>query len=409
MFIAPVNVARSRAPHRAVQCVVAVLALLFAIQPGLTHAAQPQSGPQAVYFSQTGHGLDNRYGFLDYWCANGQINRFGAPITEALEEDGRPVQYFERARFEYHLEAQGTPFEVQLGLLGREAAAGQQFPVGTQMAGRTFPETGYTVFGKFLDYWNNWGSMAAFGYPISESFVTTLPDGSNVAVQYFERVRLEYHPENVPEFYRERRQANNTRNLMLNEITIGKLGSEMAQQHGYDTAPVARQAGVPEWSPALWPQRIDVNLTTQQLVAYEGNLPVLHAPVSTGRDGFETAQGSFHVYAKLLYDDMTGTLQGEEYDVRKVPYVMYFHEGYALHGTYWHDLFGTGVRASHGCVNLPMDKAQWLWEWEQPAWSQAKASRISPSLKPKNDAEAALQPLEGLATFQQGATVVVHE
>ena len=152
-----------------------------------------------------------------------------------------------------------------------------------------------------------------------------------------------------------------------------------------------------------------MNLTTQQLIAYEGNLPVLRAPVSTGRDGFETAQGTFRVYAKLLYDDMTGRLQGEEYDVRKVPYVMYFYQGYALHGTYWHDLFGTGTRASHGCVNLPMDKAQWLWEWAQPTWSQAQASRVSKPLEPKNAAEAELQPLEGLAVFRQGATVVVHE
>lgn len=405
MFIAPTKVAHGRA----VGCVVALLALLFAAQPGFARAAQQPNEPQAVYFSQTGHFLDNRYGFLDYWRAHGQMTRFGAPITEALEEDGRPVQYFERARFEYHMEARGTPFEVQLGLLGREASAGQEFPVGPVAPGRLFPETGYTVFGKFLDYWSNWGGTATFGYPISESFVTTLPDGSSRAVQYFERVRLEYHPENVPAFFRERRQANNTKNLMLDEITIGDLGREVAQQRGYDTTAVAQQAGVPEWSPALWPQRIDVNLTTQQLVAYEGNLPVLRAPVSTGRNGFETVQGTFRVYAKLLYDDMTGNLQGEEYDVRKVPYVMYFNQGYALHGTYWHDLFGSGVRASHGCVNLPMDKAQWLWEWAQPPWTQAQASRISPSLKPKDAAEAELQPLEGLAVFRQGATVVVHE
>ncbi len=409
MFIAPINVAHRRAMHRAIQCVVAVLALIFAAQPGFARAAQQHNEPQAVYFSQTGHVLDNRYGFLDYWRANGQMNRFGAPITEALEEDGRPVQYFARARFEYHIDAQGTPFEVQLGLLGREATAGQQFQVGPVSPGRLFPETGYTVFGKFLDYWNNWGGTAAFGYPVSESFVTTLPDGSSRAVQYFERARLEYHPENVPEFYRERRQANNAKNFMLNEITIGDLGREVAQQRGYDTTAVARRADVPEWSPGLWPQRIDVNLTTQQLVAYEGNLPVLRAAVSTGRDGFETAQGTFHVYAKLLYDDMTGTLQGEEYDVRKVPYVMYFHEGYALHGTYWHDLFGTGVRASHGCVNLPMDKAQWLWEWAQPTWTEQRASHVSKSLEPKNAAEAELQPQEGLAVFGQGATVVVHK
>ncbi len=49
--------------------------------------------------------------------------------------------------------------------------------------------------------------------------------------------------------------------------------------------------------------------------------------------------GQFTVYAKLLYDDMTGLVQGEQYDVRIVPYVLYFHRGYAIHGTYWHGQF----------------------------------------------------------------------
>lgn len=397
--------------RRAACGLLLVLALLCAVQPGFASAAQQQDGPQAVYFSQSGHTLDNRYGFLDFWRANGQLYRLGTPITEALEEDGRPVQYFERARLEYHAEVSGTPFAVQLGLLGRELTASEQFPVGPLAAGQLFPPTGYTVFGKFLDEWNTWGGKDAFGYPISESYVTTLPDGSRRAVQWFERARLEYHPENVPAFYRERRQANGTRMLMLDEITFGAIGREAAQQRGHSTAAVARRGGVPEWSPALWPQRIDVNLTTQQLTAYEGNLRVLGAPISTGSDDFETVQGTFRVYGKLLYDDMTGTLQGEEYDVRKVPYVMYFHQGYALHGTYWHERFGTGDRVSHGCVNLPLAQAEWLWNWAAPTWNAQQAERVASAkpLQPKDAAEAALQPLEGLAVFRQGATVVVHK
>src|SRR5687767_12560326 len=76
-----------------------------------------------VYFSQTGHHLSNRAGFLDYWRANGGLLLFGYPLTEEIAENGRVVQYFERARFEYHPEAGGTPQLVQLGLVGREALA----------------------------------------------------------------------------------------------------------------------------------------------------------------------------------------------------------------------------------------------------------------------------------------------
>jgi hypothetical protein len=381
---------------------VAVVIALAGLLPYATAARQ--TGPQAVYFSATGHTLDNRHGFLDYWRANGQTARFGLPITATIEEAGRPVQYFERARMEYHADAG----RVMLGLLGRELTAGQAFPVGPVAPGRVFPETGYTVFGKFRQYWQQWGGLASFGYPISESFVTTLADGSTRAVQWFERGRLEYVPEAVHPFYRERREANNTHMLALGEMRVGDVGRAVAQQRGYDLAAMAWPDGVPEWSAALWPQRIEIDLSEQRLLAYEGELLVLSGGVSTGADGFETVRGSYNVYGKLLYDDMSGNLQGEEYDVRKVPYVLYFHRGYAIHGTYWHDQFGTGVRRSHGCVNLPLDRAEWLWRWAAPTWDRAKASRYQEQEQPQSRAEADLQPLEGLAVFGTGPQVIVR-
>jgi lipoprotein-anchoring transpeptidase ErfK/SrfK len=59
---------------------------------------------------------------------------------------------------------------------------------------------------------------------------------------------------------------------------------------------------------------------------------------------------------------MEGVLGGEYYNVPDVPDVMYFTDfGHALHGTYWHNNFGTPM--SHGCVNLPMDVAAWMYQW----------------------------------------------
>ena len=49
--------------------------------------------------------------------------------------------------------------------------------------------------------------------------------------------------------------------------------------------------------------------------------------------------------------------------VPNVPNVMYINGGVALHGTYWHNRFGTGARLSHGCVNLPLRAAGWLYDW----------------------------------------------
>lgn len=315
---------------------------------------------QMVYFPHTGHHLSNRLGFLDFWRANGQGLIFGAPLTEEIDEDGRIVQYFERARFEYHPELAGTPHQVQLGLIGREILGDRQ-PVAEPMPQhgvRFFPETGRSLWGEFLGYWERRGELPIFGYPISEE---TLEDGR--IVQYFERARLEYHPENMESFYRRMERANAIDLDTLYEVRLSDLGSRLAQARGVDTTPVARLDGAPDWAPALWERRIDVNLSTQRLAAYEGDLQVFSAPVTTGKNGFRTPTGTYAIYNKLELRHMRGAAKGERWDVPNVPWVQYIVGGVALHGTYWHTRFGSGARISHGCINLSMDDAQWLYEW----------------------------------------------
>ena len=87
---------------------------------------QPVPDPgDGSWFPETGHTL--RDGFRAYWTANGGLAVFGFPISEPFEErnadDGLvyTVQYFERNRFEYHPELAGTPYEILLGQLGRQA------------------------------------------------------------------------------------------------------------------------------------------------------------------------------------------------------------------------------------------------------------------------------------------------
>lgn len=82
------------------------------------------AGPTRRYFAESGHTLSG--GFLAYWESHGGLAIFGLPLTEEFREinpaDGKEytVQYFERARFEHHPEKAGSPFEVELGLLGRQ-------------------------------------------------------------------------------------------------------------------------------------------------------------------------------------------------------------------------------------------------------------------------------------------------
>jgi LysM repeat protein len=108
---------------------------------------------------------------------------------------------------------------------------------------------------------------------------------------------------------------------------------------------------------------IDVNLSTQTLLAYEGAQVVYTARVSTGVSWYPTPAGTFYIQRKYRYDDMTGgsRARGDYYYLPDVPYCMYYYAGYALHGTYWHNNFGTPM--SHGCTNLSTADAGWIFNW----------------------------------------------
>jgi lipoprotein-anchoring transpeptidase ErfK/SrfK len=105
---------------------------------------------------------------------------------------------------------------------------------------------------------------------------------------------------------------------------------------------------------------IEVDLTNQALYAYEGETRVFTATVSTGKGNTPTAQGKFRIQRK--YESQL--MSGPGYYLPNVPYIMYFHYNFALHGAYWHDKWGTPT--SHGCVNLKREDAKWLYDWTDP-------------------------------------------
>jgi hypothetical protein len=325
-------------------------------------AIAPYTLPEVntIYFAETQHHLSNRSGFLDFWRSNGQRYIFGFPITEEFVEHGRVVQYFEKVRFEHHPEMAGTQWEVQVGLLGRDVqqtGAGWDAIPDPQSGVLYFPETQHTLQGEFLNYWQRRGGVQIFGYPISEQMV----EGTRT-VQYFERAKLEYHPEDMAPFYRAFEYYGRNLNT-LHEVVVSDLGKVVAEQRQVNTKPIKQLQGAPTWTPALWARHIDVDLSTQWLTAYEDNLIVYRAPVTTGRPGFYTPVGNFAVYDKLPMQTMRGSMGGETWNVPNIPWVMYVNGSVAMHGTYWHDLFGSGALMSHGCINLAMDDAQWIYEW----------------------------------------------
>jgi hypothetical protein len=128
---------------------------------------------------------------------------------------------------------------------------------------------------------------------------------------------------------------------------------------------------------------IDVSVDNQMLVLWEGNRPVYATMVSTGRDGardprttLSTPLGNFRILQKHITTSMDSKAADSEFELRDVPWVMYFKGGYALHGAYWHDDFGR--MRSHGCVNLAPIDARYVFEWSSPAvpehWHGAYAS-----------------------------------
>jgi lipoprotein-anchoring transpeptidase ErfK/SrfK len=102
---------------------------------------------------------------------------------------------------------------------------------------------------------------------------------------------------------------------------------------------------------------IEVDLSDQMVYAYDGDTLVNSFLASTGTWMHPTVTGSFQIYVKYRYTDMSGP----GYYLPDVPYTMYFYKGFGLHGTYWHNNFGTPM--SHGCVNLQTDNAGWLFDW----------------------------------------------
>ncbi|MEA2597281.1 MAG: hypothetical protein QOF01_3750 [Thermomicrobiales bacterium] len=369
---------------------IGVIALLLA--PALVAAQESGDGsiqptgqaanwapPSTVYIPETGQTIDGV--FLDYWRANEGLTNYGYPITPELKEKGHIVQYYQYARFEYwpedpdgnvvHLGAIGQELRPHVVLRTAPVVATDKAKTDTsnelaKMARAWLPldkktasqkntdtwryvvETKHSIQFGFKTLWESTGEADFLGNPLTEEYIL-----SGVTYQVFERGALGWKQGKDPWFV--------------------PLGEQLVKRYKLDTAPQA-QGDIPTYDEALFippdpkPRSgngehwIEVNLSAQYMIAWEGDVAVNETYVSTGRPGFDTPVGTFYINTKLESDDMEGVLGGEYYNVPAVPWVMYFTDvGHAIHGTYWHANFGAVM--SHGCVNLPMDFAEWLYFW----------------------------------------------
>ncbi|MHB8647030.1 MAG: glycosyl hydrolase family 18 protein [Thermomicrobiales bacterium] len=190
-------------------------------QPAARAAPVGADNASRRYFTETGHNLQN--GFKQFWDANGGIAQFGYPLTEEFTErnpaDDRmyTVQYFERARFEWHADTSS----VALGRIGQEAFNANNKPGGIGLDPppnltpdkRYFPETRHVLAGSFKQYWEMYNGKTFLGLPLGEE---TTEQGKTV--QYFEYGRLEYNPAGTT--VRER-------------VQIGLVGTDLLRTRGW--------------------------------------------------------------------------------------------------------------------------------------------------------------------------------
>ncbi len=178
-----------------VQAIPALLGEPLPVRPiaaaGATGAAAAAEAlPGCELFTETGHNLCEPFGA--FWHARGGLAAFGYPISEMHEQDGMLVQYFERARFEWHADLAGTEWEILLGLLGAEvlAADEQQAAPAQPAADCTFVEnTLHNVCGDLETFWESHGGIPILGYPLTEAAEACGQDGC-ATTQVFERARV---------------------------------------------------------------------------------------------------------------------------------------------------------------------------------------------------------------------------
>ena len=220
---------------------IALLALALMLTIPVAHTSAAPSSSQDLlmprYFPETGFWVQGV--FRQYWETHGGLYIQGYPITGVFKQDGYYRQYFERAVFEYHPEFAGTQYVVELARVGADLTQSrtseQPFqpiaPFDSSQDHNYYPETQHALSYGFKTFWNDNGGLQNFGYPLSEEFdeqnqPPPAGDGQTHTVQYFERARFEYHPENRGTKY---------------EVLLGLLGREYLDLKGAPAEALAPQ------------------------------------------------------------------------------------------------------------------------------------------------------------------------
>lgn len=300
----------------AIVLLAGLLALGFA--PFIPSGGQVAAGERAC-FDGVPYCAENA--FLAFWKSNGGLEILGLPVSQSFVDNrGLIVQFYERAIMEWHPENEAR-YQVLLTLLGADRLGNRAErtapPVACSGDCSLFTETGHTLRDTFKQYWAANGGLPVFGFPLTEQFTeTNAGNGKPYLVQYFERNRFEYHPENEGRY----------------QVLLGRLGAESldtqrqvlsrptAQVPDY-SGPVAAAVGVPV---TLSIPTIGVNAPILPVgIDASGNMESPNTPTDVAWYSPGTRPGSpgnsalaahvdFHDYGKAVFWDLHTLTVGAE-------------------------------------------------------------------------------------------------
>lgn len=365
---------------------VTILALVAIVSSIVAPVASAEDeafvAPTKVWVESSGHTVDKT--FLRDWRSYQML--IGDPISQevretvkisGLETKERTLQYFEnivlvstgddeRESDAWHVQA----LPVGEWALERDAAKlkDEDIPARGSCEGFSeddclvFDETGHTVKLGFKGYWDTNKGEQLLGPALTEEFIAS----NGWTTQYFRNGVLRWQEDQG--------------------IVPVDLGVRAARRDKVNTESISQPENVPIYSETIFSPPVEVvevttptgpgpiqggykeivvSISQQYMWAYEDGLTVIETYVSTGTaETIEvtTPIGYWSILSKYDVQSMEGTISNEYYYVPDVPWVMYFDNlGNALHGAYWHNNFGTPM--SHGCVNLPLYVAEFLYGW----------------------------------------------
>ncbi len=307
--------------------------------------------PNRIFFPQTGHWL--AYGFKDYWEEHGGLYVYGYPISEEFQQNGYTVQYFERARFEYHPENKGTPFEVLLGRLGADYAVARG--VDTKPVAKS--PNAILASSEVLD--TRWSSALRTqeGWPMGVVTADSLSIRSAPSLSAsIVGTTYKRHPVEIQDI------------VSGDDVDGAPIWYKIGDGQYVAAAWIA--PFVPEKPPATYTGHwIDVSLTNFYAIAYDGDQPVYAAIITAGHDN-KTPLGVYHIMYRVEDETMdsatVGIPKGQPgyYYLQHVMYTQYFKDGgYAVHGNWWTAPSNYGGFTSNGCVGLQNSDALWFWNF----------------------------------------------